>query len=164
MSEYNLVRYNLGYSFFNLKDYTNALNHFKTFESSVTNVLPEVLADAKNRIADCYYITTNYPLAISYYDKVIEYGKLDADYAMFQKGFSLGLMNDEKGKAWILTSLIEKYPSSSYVPNAIFERGRAYIVMEDYKRGEADLNTVISIISFKPVCSAIYGSAGTSLL
>ena len=56
LSEYNLVRYNLGYALFNLKDYTNALSHLKSFESGVTNVKPEVLADAKNRIADCYYI------------------------------------------------------------------------------------------------------------
>ena len=48
--------------------------------------------------------------AISYYDKVIEYGNLDADYAMFQKGFSLGLMNNTKGKIEVLTSLMSKYP------------------------------------------------------
>ncbi|MBK7132946.1 MAG: tetratricopeptide repeat protein [Bacteroidales bacterium] len=151
LSEYNMVRYNLGYSLFNLDDYSNALNHFKTFESGVTNVRPEVLADTKNRIADCYYITMNYPLAISYYDKVIEYGNLDADYAMFQKGFSLGLMNDGKGKVDILTSLIQKYPKSTFVPNAIFERGRAYIVLEDYARGEADLNSVISTYPSNPL-------------
>jgi len=144
LSEYSLVRYNLGYAFFNLKDYTNALNHFKTFEAGVTNVRPEVLADTKNRIADCYYVATNYPSAISYYDKVIEYGKLDADYAMFQKGFSLGLTNDGRGKIDVLTSLIQKYPSSTFVPNAIFERGRAYLVLEDFKRGESDFNTIIS--------------------
>ncbi|MGA2407631.1 MAG: tetratricopeptide repeat protein [Bacteroidales bacterium] len=144
LSEYNLVRYNLGYAFFNLKDYPNALNHFKTFEAGVTNVRPEVLADCKNRIADCYYIATNYASAITYYDKVIDYGNLDADYAMFQKGFSLGLINDGKGKIDVLTSLIQKYPSSSFVPNAIFERGRAYLVLEDYQKGEADFNTVIS--------------------
>ncbi len=151
LSEYNMVRYNLGYSLFNLNDYSNALNHFKTFESGVTNVRPEVLADTKNRIADCYYITMNYPLAIGYYDKVIEYGNLDADYAMFQKGFSLGLMNDGKGKVDILTSLIQKYPKSTFVPNAIFERGRAYIVLEDYARGEADLNTVITTFPANPL-------------
>jgi TolA-binding protein len=150
LNEYNLVRYNLGYALFNLKDYTNALNHLKTFESGVTNVRPEVLADAKNRIADCYYIATNYPMAISYYDKVIEYGNLDADYAMFQKGFSLGLMNDGRGKVDILTSLTLKYPSSSFVPDAIFERGRAYLVMEDYKKGEADFNTIISTYQTSP--------------
>ena len=144
LSEYNMVRYNLGYAFFNLKDYTNALNHFKTFDESVTNVKPEVLADTKNRIADCFYITTDYPMAISYYDKSIEYGYLDADYAMFQKGFSLGLMSNEKGKTEVLTALIEKFPTSSYVPNAIFERGRSYIVLKDYKMGEADFNAIIS--------------------
>ena len=33
LSEYNLVRYNLGSALFNLKDYSNALNHLKTFEA-----------------------------------------------------------------------------------------------------------------------------------
>lgn len=150
LDEYNLLRYNLGYTYFNLKDYTNALTHLKAFESGVPNARPEVLADAKNRIADCYYITTNYQMAINYYDKVIEYGNLDADYAMFQKGFSLGLMNSGKGKVDILTSLILKFPTSSYVPNAIFERGRAYIVMQDFNRGEADFNTVISTYQTSP--------------
>ncbi|TAL74858.1 MAG: tetratricopeptide repeat protein [Bacteroidetes bacterium] len=144
LSEFKMIRYNLGYAFFNLKDFTNAINHFKAFESEVTYVKPEVMADARNRIADCYYIETNYPMAISYYDKVIDFGLLDADYAMFQKGFSLGLMNNGKGKVEVLTDLISKYPSSSFVPDAIFERGRASLVMEDYKKGEEDFNTVIS--------------------
>lgn len=150
LSEYYMVRYNLGYSYFNQEDYTNALNHFLTFETSVTNVRPEVLADVKNRIADCYYITTNYAAAISYYDKVIEYGYLDADYAMYQKGFALGLMNNGKGKVDVLTSLITKYPNSVYLPNAIFERGRAYLQMEDYNRGEADFKTIISSYKSSP--------------
>jgi TolA-binding protein len=150
LDEFKLIRYNLGYTFFNMQDYSNALIHFKTFESGITDVKPEVLADAKCRIADCYYITTNYPMAISYYDKVIQYGKVDADYSMYQKGFSLGLMNDEKGKAEILTSLAARYPSSPYVPNAIFERGRAYQVLEDYTRAEADFNTVISQYQSSP--------------
>lgn len=144
LSEYNLVRYNLGYALFNTKDYTNALNHFKTFESGATSVTPEILADVKNRIADCYYITTNYPLAISYYDKVIDYGKIDADYAMYQKGFALGLTNDQKGKTVVLTSLINKFPKSKYVPGAIFERGRAYIVLKDTRSGEVNFNSVIT--------------------
>ena len=144
LSEYNLVRYNLGYAFFNLKDYGNALTNFKSFESGSANVRPEVLADSKDRIADCYYIATNYPSAIDYYDKVIAYGYQDADYAMFQKGFSLGLINDTKGKIDILTALIQKFPSSTLVPDAIFERGRAYLVLEDFSKGEADFNIIIS--------------------
>jgi len=144
LSEYNLVRYNLGYTYFNLKDYPNALANFKTFESGATNVKPEVLVDTRNRIADCYYVATSYTSAITYYDKVIGYGNLDADYAMFQKGFSLGLINDMKGKIEVLTALTLKFPASTFVPNAIFERGRAYLVLEDFKKGEADFNSVLS--------------------
>ena len=144
LSEYNLVRYNLGYAYFNLKDYTNALSNFKAFESGVANAKPEVLADAKNRIADCYYVATSYASAIDYYDKVIAYGNMDADYAMFQKGFSLGLINNTKGKVDVLTALMQKFPSSTFVPDAIFERGRAYLVLEDYAKGEADFNTILT--------------------
>jgi TolA-binding protein len=150
LGENNLVRYNLGYAFFNLKDYSNAITHLQTFESNVANIRSDVMADARNRIADCYYITTSYPSAVTYYDKVIDYGKVDADYAMFQKGFLLGLMNNEKGKADVLSSLTTRYSSSSYVVNAIFERGRAYVVLEEFKKGEADFNTVISAFPESP--------------
>ena len=144
LSEFNLIKYNLGYTFFNQKEYPAALSNFKTFESGNTNSKPEVTADVRNRIADCFYIETNYTSAITYYDKVIDYGSLDADYAMFQKGFCLGLMNNMRGKIDVMTSLQLKYPSSSYIPNAIFERGRAYLVLEDFKKGETDFNTILS--------------------
>jgi TolA-binding protein len=144
LSEYDLVRYNLGYACYNTRDYSGALNHFLTFESGTNTVRPDILVDARNRIADCYYITTNYPLAVKYYDKVIESGKIDADYAMYQKGFSLGLTNDQRGKVTVLTSLITKFPNSSYVPAALFERGRANILLKENNRGEADLNLVIN--------------------
>jgi tetratricopeptide (TPR) repeat protein len=144
LTEYNLVRYNLGYSYYNIKDYSNALIHFKTFESGVNIMRLEILADAKNRIADCYYITTNYPLAITYYDKVIEYGKVDADYAMYQKGFALGLTNDQRGKIAVLTTLITTFPASLYVTGALFERGRANVQLKEITKGEADLNSVIN--------------------
>jgi tetratricopeptide (TPR) repeat protein len=144
LSEYDLVRYNLGYAFYNTRDYTNALNHFKTFESGTNTVRPDILVDARNRIADCYYITTNYPLAVKYYDKVIEFGKTDADYAMYQKGFALGLTNDQRGKVSVLTLLITRFPNSTYVPAALFERGRANILLKDNNKGEADLNLVIN--------------------
>lgn len=144
LSEAKLVRYNLGSALFNLKDYSKALANLKSFEADAKGVKPEIISDARNRIADCYFITTDYQSAISYYDKVIDSGVLDADYAMFQKGFSQGLMNNNRSKVDVLTTLIRKYPTSSYVPNAIFERGRTYLVLEDYKNGEADFNNVIT--------------------
>ena len=140
------------------------LTNLKRFEAEAKNVKPEILSDAKNRIADCYFITTDYQMAMTYYDKVIDFSLLDADYAMFQKGFSLGLMNNNRSKVEVLTTLTRKYPSSSYVPNAIFERGRAYLVLEDYRNGEADFNTVISTYPSSPFAPTCNCSAWTSVL
>jgi TolA-binding protein len=153
LGEANLIHYNLGSAFFNLQDYPDALTSLKRFESDAKNVKPEIMSDTKNRIADCYYITTDYQAAINYYDKVIDFNLLDIDYAMFQKGFSLGLMNNNSSKVEVLTNLTRKYPSSPYVPNAIFERGRAYLILEDYKNGESDFNTVISTYPASPFSS-----------
>lgn len=144
LQEAKLVNYNLGYTYYNLKDYPNALSRFRTFEGAMADTKPEIQSDARLRIADCYFITTNYSQAVSYYDRIISAGKTDADYALYQKGFCLGLMNNQKGKIDILTSLASRYPSSSYVPNAIYERGRAYLAIEDQRNGEADFISVIA--------------------
>jgi len=150
LDEYRLVRYNLGYALFNKKDYTNALAHFRNFESNATAVRADILVDARNRIADCYFINTNYAEAVEFYNKVIEFGKIDADYALYQKGFALGLMNNQKGKAETLTLLIDNYPSSKYFPGALFERGRAWVSLKNKARGEADFNRVISSFPGSP--------------
>ncbi len=143
LPEYVLVRYNLGSAFYNLGDYSDALIHFRNFESAVAQVSADVMADARNRIADCYYVDLNYRLAIDYYNKVIDYGQVDADYAMFQKGFSTGLMGDQRGKADVLSTLIQRYPTSAYVPSAIYERGRAYMALDNFRQSEADFRKII---------------------
>jgi TolA-binding protein len=143
LDEYKLLKYNMGYTFYSKKEYDKALNMFKAYETGVAGN-PDLLTDARDRIADCYYAATDYAQAVNYYGKVIDYGRADADYAMFQKAFTMGLMNDQKSKADNLSLMITKYPSSPYIPNAIFERGRAYVVLKDDTKGEADFNTVIN--------------------
>lgn len=143
LSESTLVRYNLGSACYNLRDYKSALSHFMAFDQSAPAGRAEVRSDAKNRIADCYFIATDYRAAINYYNQVIDYNIQDADYAMYQKAFSLGLMKDEKGKIDVLTSMIQKYPTSPLLPKSILERGRAYVVIEDFVKGEQDFLSVI---------------------
>jgi TolA-binding protein len=143
--EYDLIDYNLGYLWYNTGDYAKALQHFTAFNNRVdARARPEMAIDARNRIADCYYIRADYSSAIANYDKVIDHGKLDADYAMFQKGFAQGLSNDNQAKIVTLTGLVNRFPKSSYVPNALFERGRAYVAVNQPSRGEADFTNIIA--------------------
>jgi len=145
VKEYDLTDYNLGYLYFNDKMYSGALPYFLSFNNTVNQATrSDIAADARNRIADCYYISADYPNAIMYYDKVIDFAKTDADYAMFQKAFAQGLSNDNNAKIRTLTTLTEKYPGSTYVPNALFERGRAYVALQQPSEGEADFNNIIS--------------------
>ena len=142
--EYRMARYNLGYAWYNTEEYQKALGIFKAYESDPDKRRPDVLADTRNRIADCYYIATEYRQAITYYDMVIGYGSVDADYAMYQKGFAQGLMNNQPGKVETLTLLMTRFTGSYLVADALFERGRAYIAMNDNRRGEADFLGVIN--------------------
>ncbi len=99
LPEYGLIDYNLGYLWYNERDYSKALTFFLAFNNGTDrNRRDDMVADANNRIADCYYIRADYPSAIVYYNKVIDYAKVDADYAMFQKGFAQGLSNNKPGK------------------------------------------------------------------
>lgn len=150
LPEASMLRYNLGYVYYNLKDYNKALTEFKAFETAFAKAKPEVQYDTRLRIADCYFINTNYSQAVSYYDMVIAYGKENADYALYQKGFCMGLTNNNRGKTEILTLLTTRFPSSPYVPSAIYERGRSYLVMEDYRRGEADFVNIIANYQSSP--------------
>ncbi len=144
-SEYDLIDYNLGYVWYNAGEYAKALPYFMAYSNRADlNDRPDMVIDARNRIADCYYIRADYPSAISYYDRVIEYGKTDADYAMFQKGGAQGLRNNNQAKTTTLTGLINKYPKSAYVPNALFERGRAYVAIDQPSKGEADFTNIIA--------------------
>ncbi|MCD4769363.1 MAG: tetratricopeptide repeat protein [Bacteroidales bacterium] len=144
LEEYSIVRYNVGYVYFNRKEYSEALRWFRNHESYSVGGNPSFMADLYNRIADCYYISTDYTQAIDYYDRVINTKSPGADYALFQKGFARGLMHDQNDKEEVLSTLIADYPSSSLIPSALFERGRAYINLENYSKGEDDFNTIIS--------------------
>ncbi|MDX9773452.1 MAG: tetratricopeptide repeat protein [Bacteroidales bacterium] len=142
---YDLIDYNLGYVWYNEGQYPKALPLFMAFNGSVDqNTNADIATDARNRIADCYYIKGDYTTAISYYNKVIDFARLDADYAMFQKGFAQGLSNNNEAKIATLTGLINKYSKSAYVPNALFERGRAYVAINQPSKGEADFTNIIA--------------------
>jgi len=143
LDEYYNAYYSIAYIYYNKQDYETALSWYRDYESHLVGGNTHLVADLYNRIADCYYISTEYDRAIAYYDRVINAQAPGADYAMFQKGFARGLMNDQRGKEQVLTKLINNYASSAIVPNALFERGRAYVGLSENGKGEKDFESII---------------------
>jgi TolA-binding protein len=116
--------YGKGYVYFNRKQYSDALNLFRKFTSDPEARQLNVYEDATLRLADCYYATKNYRQAVNIYNTVISRNSADADYAMYQKGVVLGLMDRRQEAIRVLTRCIEQFPESTYRNDAYFHRGQ----------------------------------------
>jgi len=143
LQEYMLAHYNLGYSFFKKKDYDEAISWFRKFLSYLETKKSKVIGDTYIRIADCYFVQTKYEDAIDYYDKAVGLHADDSDYAMFQKGFSRGLLNEHNQKIIILNQLMTDYPESQYVDDALFELGSSYVTIDAPEMAESSYQIII---------------------
>lgn len=131
---YALSQYNMGYVRFKQKDYSAAGNWFDNFIKSAENKHNKILADAYNRLGDCLFYARKFNDAQQAYTKASQTDSSQGDYSLYQEAFVLGLQKDYLGKIHVLNKLISEYPTSQYQDNAYYERGRAYVMMEDNNR------------------------------
>jgi TolA-binding protein len=128
---YPLSSYNLGYSSFQLKQYQTALASFMQFTGKPYSKEPKLTYDAWLRIGDCYFISKSYDKAIESYNKVITSRATDSDYAIFQKGLSLGALGRYNEKIATLDQLVKQHTKSSYYDNALFEMASTSLITND---------------------------------
>ena len=129
--EYGLALYNLGYTEFKQKQYNKALTWFsRCIESGKTQDL-SVTADAHNRMGDCYFYNRRFDEARAQYAQASIINPALGDYSLFQEAFVKGLQRDYAGKIETLNRLLSTYPSSQYIDDALYEQGRAFVLLED---------------------------------
>ncbi|MCW3125892.1 MAG: hypothetical protein JWO03_1550, partial [Bacteroidetes bacterium] len=126
--------YNIGYCYFKKKDFRAAKSHFrfaveKASETKDKKGVHAFMPDLTMRLAECFFITKDYPNALISYEKVIDNKWEGTEYALYQKAIVLGLMSRNSEKINALNSLIEQYPKSVYVDQAVFEKGETYTEM-----------------------------------
>ncbi|MCQ2342406.1 MAG: tetratricopeptide repeat protein [Paludibacteraceae bacterium] len=127
-----MADYLQGYVSFNLKKYTPAQGCFECFvandEAKGNKV---VYADALNRIGDCQFNSRQFAAAADTYQRVIDFGKQGADYAIFQRGYVLGLMRQYTDKVNMMEQLLKTYPKSDYADDALYEIARAHLQKDE---------------------------------
>ena len=140
---YALALYGLGYSYFKQQNYREALTRFRQYINTEQNKTLASYADAYNRIGDCLYYDRKFTEAKAAYARSAELQPSAADYAIYQKGFLLGLQKDYRGKIAAMDQLVRDFPQSQYVDDALFEKGRAYVMLEEYNGAISAFNELI---------------------
>ncbi|MCO5280093.1 MAG: tetratricopeptide repeat protein [Chitinophagales bacterium] len=144
-----LVNYNIGYSFFKLKQYKYAAGSFETAVKENSTGLSstqkeKLLPDAYVRFADCAFVSKQYDEALSAYTKIEGSNWPGAEYALFQKGILLGLKGNNAGKISTMESLITRYSSSRFRDQAYFEIGETYLEDGNYNAAQNAYESLLS--------------------
>ena len=140
---YALAHYNLGYSYFKLKEYGEALNRFRQYVNLESNQQAPAYADAYNRIGDCLFHNRQFAMAEENYTRAAQLQPSAGDYSVYQKGFLLGLQKDYKGKISVMDRLIREFPESQYVDDALFEKGRSYVLLDNNQAAAASFEQLM---------------------
>ena len=141
---YLLASYNLGYAYFKQRNYSQALTAFRQYANSERNTSALSLADAYNRIGDCQFQNRQFAAAEESYQRAVSLQPSAGDYALYQRGFVLGLQQDYQGKIAMMDRLIREYPTSQYVDAALYEKGRSYVLLETYNSAANAFNQILS--------------------
>ncbi|MES2593530.1 MAG: tetratricopeptide repeat protein [Bacteroidota bacterium] len=126
-SEFSDANYNIGYSFFQLKDYPNSNLWFRKFVTFKPHADLKKQNDAYNRIGDGYFMGRDFSSAAEYYNESYKIKLVDADYALFQKALSNGVLKKYSSKIADLLTFINAYPKSTYIQKAKFELAQTYL-------------------------------------
>ena len=131
--EFSLIDYNIGYSYFKLKEYTKAISSFNQFlaDKPSDKMINE---DALVRLGDSYFATRNYADAINSYQIVVKNLGVDADYAQYQTGMSHGFRDESDEKIKALTSVVNDFKSSSLKDDALFQLANTYIKIKNNEK------------------------------
>ncbi len=127
---YSQAHYSLGYSHFKKEQYSNAISAFRRFMDEGSSE-ERMLNDAVLRLADSYFITMQYQIAMDHYNRAVSMGVIDTDYAVFQKGLVYGITGMFTEKINTLQSLIRDYPSSSYLDDSKYEIANTWLLLNN---------------------------------
>jgi Uncharacterized protein conserved in bacteria len=141
---YALAHYGLGYCFFNKQQYSEALYNFRQYAELGRNSTTAAYSDAYNRIGDCLFYNRQFTAAEEAYSYAAKILPSSGDYAIYQRGFILGLQKNYTGKINEMDRLIREFPESQYIDDAMFEKGRAYVMLGDRENAIRTFNNLIS--------------------
>lgn len=134
--EGSLIPYNIGYSYYRLGDYDQAIKWFDEYarqqSGTYTRNSSDFRKDALTRIADCGFIRGDYKAAAEAYGTVADsYRDPDDIYPYWQAAVAYGLDGKLAKKIERLAEVKEAKPEAEHYADAMLELGRSYVEAKD---------------------------------
>lgn len=124
--------YGLGYAYFNTAHYAEAIPQFVQYTRKHQTATPTAwLADARVRLADCYYATKNYQKALKSYDQAFKH---DSAHVYYQKGIIYSLLDRPDTAQANFQAILDHYAHTVYYEKAWFETAHIDLVRNDYPK------------------------------
>lgn len=141
---YNNVYYNLGYCYIKKENYQEALNWFRKYINDKDPTDINRYNDAHIRIADAAFVLRDYATATAHYNIAIKANHASSDYCYFQLGMLEGLQGNVNAKILAMQQIENKFAKSIYVDDAVYEKGNALLVKEDFNSALNQFDKVIT--------------------
>lgn len=142
-----MAHYNMGYAHFAKRNFREARRFFELFISLERNTRSDVFVDALNRIGDCFFYERDFVNAEIQYTRSVNLSPQNADYALFKSAYVAGLQRKHTTKISRLSDLVANMPNSEYVDDALYEIGRAHIMLNNEN---AAIETYRSLLTVSP--------------
>ncbi len=155
--ENQVANYNLGYCYFQTKNYREAATWFNRFMSAYTPQ-DQLKADAYGRVGDLHFLNKDYSQAIDSYDRAIQIGGNASQYASFQRAIALGLTRGATAKIAALKEVIGS--RSEYVDDAMYELGSTYTKQEQFTEAAATLKQFVDQYPASPLYPSALSDLG----
>lgn len=145
LAQHNDAYYNIGYCYYNQKDYFNAATSFRTFVQDANETAKDKIADAYLRIGDCYFVQkpADDNNALLFYQKAIDVGAGQADYAKYQMGLSYGFLARYPDKISILMDVVNNHKGSVFIVPSLYEVAETYRITDDYSNAKRYYNQLL---------------------
>ncbi len=126
------AHYSIAYAMLMQGNSQSALEYFNRYVAA-PNAVAVLRADAYNRIGDIHYGTRNFSSATYSYKKSIEIGGESSNYARYQVAIINGVQGQSQAKIMELKRITSAELGEEYLDDAMYELGRSYIGVEQYK-------------------------------
>jgi len=143
------------------KKYAEAGNLFKKAAQVIPKKEKDLYTEAYLRWGDCHFIRKEYAAALEPYQKIVDTGTKDKDYALFQLGITESRLGNYKKSAALLEKLADQYEQSTLHDEALDQLSEIYLTwLTDYAKGADFARVLIQKHPQSPLKASAYTHLG----